>query len=100
MLRFIQHRILAARRNHKVFHAIAVKIAKGGLEIGQHRKLRAKLLLDKRVVHFAVRWLPLRESWCQQHEGERQEEKCFSHGYTLALPSDLGEVTKVTWEHG
>jgi len=50
VLRLIDHRILAARRNGYVLYAIAIEIAKCRLELRHQRELVAKLPLDKLVV--------------------------------------------------
>src|ERR1700687_2409406 len=96
VLRFVQHRILAARRNDHVFHAVAVKITEHYGQFGQQRELPAKLLLHEFVIHFGSRRPNLPESWNQHHYTERQEERYFSHGSTLVPRCHHRQVTKVT----
>jgi len=69
----IEHRILAARRNHHVFRTVAVQIAERSPNVGQERELGAKLLLHKVVVDLARCGRRLRESWKQGRKTERQE---------------------------
>ena len=100
MLRLIDHRILAARRNGYVLYAIAIEIAKCRLELRHQRELVAKLPLDKLVVDFARRRRRLRQRGQQHGKAERQEEGCFSHAFTVVPKGDYRQVTKVTWKAG
>src|ERR1700722_3301799 len=93
----VEHWILAARRNHDVFHAVAIQIANHGLNFRQDREFLAKLLLHKIIVDFELGQRPtLTEGKTQRRHSKCQEKKYSFHGFTLVPPRHPRQVTKVT----
>src|SRR5271170_3897696 len=74
VLRLIQHRVFAARRNYYVFDAVTVQIAEHGLNLGHQGELVAKLLVQEFVIDPASGRFRLSETWdrSEEHTSELQ----------------------------
>src|ERR1700686_2197897 len=57
VLALIEHCVLASRRDHNVFHSIAIQIAKYGWNLGDHGEVFPELLVHEIAIHRAIgRW--------------------------------------------
>jgi hypothetical protein len=80
----VEHGILATRRDDDIFNAIAIEVANGGLDGGQHGELVAKLFMHEVVVDSgdvdfsgvgSSDGRCLSEGWKQERDKERGEHK-------------------------